>query len=412
MRIFLLLGLLCLPTFSLETWPRFRGSDGAGLSNTKLPTKLGEETLFWSSPLPGQGSSSPVVWQDKLFITSENRDQKTISLVCLDSQSGKSLWTKSLKVGDYHLHRYNNTAASTPAVSKDRVVVSWFDGKAQAAMVSAFDHDGNHLWDYNLGPFKSQHGYCLNPVIHKNALIVAPLHMGDGFVATISLSEGKLLWKKIYSGKKTSYVTPLVLSHSRGTEIVVSSHSHGIWALDFITGEETWSLPESMNHRTIVSPINLLTEKGPDKLIGVGCKNGTYLAVRPPKKHQGQAEIVWRMKGKTPYVPTPVSHGRTVFSLSDGGTLTALEAKTGEVKWTKELRANFYASPLIANNILYALTREGELVIAYLDAGYVEVSRNSRNPSPETKFTDATPAIAHQKIYLRVGNRIDCHGSK
>lgn len=177
-----------------------------GCSKTKLPTKLPKETLFWSTKLPGQGSSSPVIWNDKLFITSENRAQKNIRVVCLDALLGKTLWTQSLKVGESHLHRFNNAAASTPVVSAEHVAVAWFDGVAKTAMLTTFDHSGKKLWEKSLGSYESQHGFCLNPVIHKDVIFVAPLHQGEGSVVAISLHSGEEKWKRSYRGSKTSYV--------------------------------------------------------------------------------------------------------------------------------------------------------------------------------------------------------------
>ena len=414
MRFLLALLPLTLGAPAEENWPRFRGHEGSGLSSIKLPTKLSKDTLIWSAKLPGSGSSSPVIWGKKVFLTTENRDRQSVSLVCLNTISGKLLWERPLKVGAYRLHRFNNTAASTPALSGERVVIPWYDGVAKIAKLTAFDHEGKKQWDKNLGSFQSQHGFCLNPVIHEDAVVVASLHMGEGSVTSLSLADGKTNWKNTYDGggKKTSYITPLILSGSRGKEIVLASHSHGVWALNAKTGKEIWSLPESMNHRTIVSPFNLLPSKGEEKLIGAGCKNGTYIAVRPPKKVGEKAAISWRMEGKTPYVPTPVSSGGIFYSLSDGGDLFAIEAGSGKTLWTKNLRANFYASPLMAQNMLYALTREGELIIANLDKGYTEISRNPLSPSPGIRHTDATPAIARDRLFLRVGDRLDCHGSK
>jgi outer membrane protein assembly factor BamB len=168
-----------------------------------------------------------------------------------------------------------------------------------------------------------------------------------------------------------------------------------------------------MKQRTIVSPINVLagsTSKEP--LIAVGCKNGVYFAVSPPSEKGNSAEIAWHMKGKTPYVPTPVSNGKTVFALSDGGVLTALEARSGRVVWTQKLQANFYASPIIADGKFIALSREGLLITANVSDGYDELSRSSLSPGPESEWSDATPAIANGRIYLRLGSRIDCHGEK
>lgn len=407
--------LLILSLFGQDTWPRFRGENGTGVSSAKIPIELGENTLLWSAKLSGPGSSSPVIWKDKLFVTSENRDTKTVALLCLDAKSGKTLWSRPLAVGDYHLHRFNNTAAASPAVNDSTVVISWFNGTDNKAMLSAFDHSGTKLWDYEIGKVKTQHGFSLQPVIHQEQIVLAHIHMDDGFIATISAKSGKVTWKTRLqgSGEKTSYITPLVYKTSTGFEVVFASQAHGVVALDFTSGKEKWSLPGTMKQRTIVSPINVLagsTSKEP--LIAVGCKNGVYFAVSPPSKKRTSAEIAWHMKGKTPYVPTPVSNGKTVFALSDGGVLTALEARSGRIVWTQTLKANFYASPIIADGKFIALSREGLLITANVSDGYDELSRSSLSPGPESEWSDATPAIANGRIYLRLGSRIDCHGEK
>ena len=405
--------ILSLSAFSKETWPRFRGESGNGVSTAKIPTTLEKGNLVWSAKLPGPGSSSPVIWEDKLFVTSENRDKKTIALVCLDAKSGKTAWNKPLAVGDYHLHRFNNTAAASPAVNDKAVVVSWFDGIASKAMLTAFDHAGSKLWDYEIGNVKTQHGFNLQPVIHNDQVVVAHIHMEDGFVGALSVESGKETWKTKFkgNGEKTSYITPLVRKTNNGYEVVVASHAQGVFALDFATGKETWSLPGTMKQRTIVSPINVLAGSGSDDcLIAVGCKSGVYFTVRPPAKKGDAAKIAWRMKGKTPYVPTPVSNGKTVFALSDGGVLAALDAKSGNEKWAQQMQANFYASPIIADGKLYALTREGEMIIADISSAYKELSRCPLSPGPEAEWADATPAIAHGRIYVRLGARIDCFG--
>ena len=415
---------LCLPllfalfttAFPAETWPRFRGEDGSGVSAAKIPTQFNKESLLWSVKLPGPGSSSPVIWEDKLFVTSEDRDKKTVSLVCINAKTGKPEWTRKLSVGDYHLHRFNNTAAASPAVSADAVVVAWYDGKNEVAKLSAFNHSGKDLWTYEVGPQKSQHGINLHPVIHQDRVIVSHLHMNDVYIGAISLKTGKAIWKTPYAGegKKTSYVTPLVREKTGDKhEVIVASHSLGVVGLDFSSGKELWSLPDTMKQRTIVSPINVLAGSGSDDcLVAVGCKSGVYFAVRPPVTRNDKPLIVWKMKGDTPYVPTPVSNGQTVFTLSDGGALSALDAPTGKEQWKVKLQANFYASPIIAGGKLYALSREGEMIVADVSKGYQELSRSSLSPGPETQWADATPAIAHGKIYVRLGARLDCFGSK
>ena len=403
-----------------DSWPRFRGSDGAGISETKVPTELGEKSLLWSAPLPGPGSSSPAIWGDHIFVTGEDRERGTVNLRCLDAQSGKALWTKSLEVGEYHLHQFNNTASSSPAVNKDLVIVSWYDGAKKVALLSAYDHAGAPLWNYEVGPIKSQHGANIHPVIHEDRVVICNLHQNGGYVGAISVKDGKAIWKTPYPGDKTSYVTPLIRPVTRkngtGYEVIVASTSIGVVGLDLKDGKEQWALPGTMKERCIVTPIDVLQGSGSeDSLIAVGCKNGVYFTVRPPALKGSQMtspEIVWKMNGKTPYVPTPVSDGSTVYSLSDGGALAALDAHTGETRWTEQIPANFYASPLLIGGLFYAFSREGEMFVADVKNGYRELARSPLNPGPESKWADATPAASAGRIFVRIGSRLDCYGGK
>ena len=420
-RLSLLLSALVIGTsYGEDSWPRFRGGDGAGISDTQVPTELDEKSLLWSAPLPGPGSSSPSIWGNHIFVTGEDREKHTVSLRCLDARSGDALWTKNLEVGEYHLHQFNNTASSSPAVNKDLVIVSWYSGTKKVALLSAFDHAGKHLWDYEIGAIKTQHGATIHPVIHDDRVVICNLHQDGGYVGAISISDGKAIWKTSYPGDKTSYITPLIRKVQRpdgpGYEVIVASQGEGVFGLDLKNGEEQWKVPNSMKERTIVSPIDVLKGSGSkDCLIAVGCKNGVYFTVRPPAlkgDQMSEPEVAWKMEGKTPYVPTPVSDGTTVFSLSDGGALVALDALTGEEQWKEQIPANFYASPLLIGGRLYALSREGEMFVANVKKGYQEVARSPLNPGDESKWADATPAASSGRIFVRLGSRLDCYGSK
>jgi|MEHZ01.6.fsa_nt_MEHZ011632259.1_8 outer membrane protein assembly factor BamB len=407
--------LMAIPLMGLETWPRFRGEDGRGVSDAKVPTDFGQDTLKWSVPLAGPGSSSPVIWEDALFVTGEDREKGTVALICLDAKSGKSRWSQSLQVGSYHMHRFNNTAAASPAASADVVVASWFDGAKKVAMLTAFDHAGKRLWDYNVGAFKGQHGVNIHVDITEGRVIFGHLHQGDAYLAALDAKSGKEIWKTPCPGDKTSYVTPLVRKVDGGKEVVVSSQSMGVAGFDFATGKQRWVLPGVMKQRTIVSPINVLSGSGRNEtLIAVGCKTGVYFAMRPPESAEGEitrSAIVWSMKGNTPYVPTPISNGKTVFAVSDGGVLSALNAADGKEKWKEKLMGNFYASPLIIGGNLYCFSREGEMIVASVADGYKELSRSRLEIGPEAEWADATPAVAHDCLFVRIGARLDCYGN-
>lgn len=413
--------ILWVTTSAEENWTRFRGDHGAGLSKQEAPTALDKNSLLWSAALPGPGSSSPVIWENLLFVTSEDRKNQTINLSCLDATKGSAKWTQKLKIGDYHLHRFNNTAASSPAVDADKVVISWFDGAKSVAMLSAFDHSGKKLWDFEIGPLKSKHGANIHPVIHEDRVVICHLHLNGGYVGAISGKTGKAIWKTPYPGGSTSYVTPLIRLVTRpsgkGHEVIVAATSIGMVGLDLKDGKEQWAVPKLMKERCIVSPFDVLAGTGDENvLIAAGCKNGVYFTVRPPQLLKGDGwskpEVVWKMDGKTPYVPTPVSDGAIVYALADGGALAAMDSLSGELLWKEQLPANFYASPLLVGGKFYALSREGEMFVAKVGKSYQEIARSPLSPGPEVQWADATPVAVNGKLFVRLGSRLDCFGQK
>ncbi len=414
MKFLALLLLLISPGSSKEGWSRFRGDNGSGNSKIDLPIIFNQKTLKFSTQLPGPGSSSPIIWKSHLYITAEAPSGQDVYLICLDAHTGQKKWQAELPVRSYSLHRFNSKAASTPSANDHAVIVSWFNGDTKRTMISAFSHKGKKLWDYEVGAVKTSHGPSLQPIIHDNFVIFAHLHHKGGYVSALDLKTGQPRWKKEYPGSRATYVAPYIHQTESGSEIIAASQACGVISLDLLTGEEKWSLPKTFKHRTITSPINVL--EGTDSntpLIAVGCKNGIFFAAQPPNREKPKASIAWRMKGNTPYVPTPVSNGHTLFVLSDGGMLSALEAKTGNLLWKQSLQGNFYASPIISNQKLYALSREGEIIV--IDASkspkkYHELSRFKLTADPKHPHTDSTPAVSHHNIYLRIGSRIECHG--
>ena len=402
---------------SEEVWPQFRGANSAGLGGSqKVPVNLGKETLRWSANLPGPGSSSPVVWGERLFVTSEVLGEGRVALTCIDAKSGAQRWSKHLETGAYPTHKFNNLASGTPCVTDELVVVGWYDSANAHAILTAFSHEGDVVWKHDLGPFDSQHGVSLNLVAHDDRLIVGYVHMGGGYTGALSLGDGSRLWNVPNLGEgQTSYVAPLVreIAGTDKKEVVMVGESIGMIGLDFETGESNWALPGVFPARTITTPILLNSGSGSgDVYVAAGCKNNVYFAARMPRwddgKQMTEAAIAWSMEARAPYVPTPVSDGKTVFVMEDGGTLTAMVAETGTVRWQGKLLGNFYASPVLVDGKLYCLSRNGEMWVAEAGDEFKVLRTSPLNPPDDVTWTDATPAVAHNRLYVRMGSRLDC----
>lgn len=423
-RIGFLAGTVLLLTASWgradgESWPRFRGTHGAGVvAADHVPVRLAVETRAWSTPLPGPGTSSPVVWGGSVFVTAEDGEKGQVVFVCLDAVSGEVRWSRRVTVGDYHTHKMNNTAAATPCVSAEAVVFSWYDAEREVAVLTAFSHEGRKLWGYDVGRFRGSHGVNLHPVIHGNRVLIAHLHQDGGHVLALDAGTGRLVWKKDYPSpsRKTTYMTPLVRKRHSASgpewEVVVAATSIGVRGLNFEDGTELWSLPGVFKERCIVSPVDVLAGSGSShSLVTVGCKNNVFFALRPPEERGGQPEVVWRLEKNAPYVPTPVSDGQTLYVLSDGGVLQAVDPHTGAPRWQEKLPANFYASPLLIGGRLYGLSREGEMFVAEVRDGFKLLGTSDLEPGGEVTWSDATPAVAGGSLYVRIGARLDCYRS-
>lgn len=418
-----LLGALLLGSAigkELQSWPRFRGPDGSGVAaEQSVPVRLDANTRAWSVPLPGPGSSSPVVWGEKVFVTSEDRANGEVHLLCHHVKDGVQLWKRTVKVGSYHTHKMNNTAAATPALADDLVVFSWYDAQRKLAVLSGYSHEGKEKWTYDIGAFKGSHGVNLPPEIHDGKIVIAHLHQNGGEVVALDVKSGKRVWRKEYPMKspKTTYITPLVRERytkdGPRKEVVVAATSIGVRGLDFESGEELWALPDEFKERCIVSPVDILAGSGAkDSLVIAGCKNNVFFAVRPPDVKGGKPEVVWRLPRNAPYVPTPVSDGKTLYVLSDSGTLLAMDPTDGSIRWREKLPANFYASPLLIGGKLYCMSRGGEVFVAEVGEKFKLLATSSLNPGDEVTWADATPAVANNSLYVRVGARLDCYRRK
>ncbi len=353
-----------------QTWKQFRGNSATAVAGgQKVPVNLSKETLRWSVRLPGPGTSSPVIWGERLFVTSENREAGTVTLLCLDSLSGKLNWSREIKTGAYHVHNFNNLASGTPCATDSHVVLGWYDNETAHAMLTAYSHEGDELWTQDLGRFDSQWGVGFNPAASDDRVIVGNLHKGGGSVVAYRLADGKLLWSRPNPvGAKTSYAAPLIrnVHGSDAKEVVFAGELFGMVGVDFETGKENWSLPDAFNHRTITSPIIVKDDPATGEvLVTAGNKNNVYFAVRMPQVSEGNVatkpEKVWAMESRAPYVPTPAVADGVVYALADGGTLSVLDGTTGVVRARERLLGNFYASPVLVDGKLYCLSREGDM---------------------------------------------------
>lgn len=417
-------------------WPQWRGPSGLGVSaESGLPTTWSErENIAWSVPLRGLGSSSPIVWGDQVFVTSQigrvplsggphpalarddaalvarekplggRRDESSgtadrISLVVesFSRSDGARLWEYQLEArGPFPtLHEKHNLATPT-AVTGGELLFAWF-GTGQLV---ALDLRGGVVWSKHLGeeysPFDINWGHGSSPVLYKDLLILLCDHRSASYAIALEARTGKLRWKADRGKGRASYSTPLVIPGPRGDELLVNS-TERIDGYDPATGELLWHadaprqtpVPSAVFHDSLI----YLTR---------GYRNSPYLAIRPGGRGDVSAtHVVWRAPGGGSYAASLVAYEGLLYMTNDVGVLTCADTRTGERLWQTRLDGVFFASPVAADGKIYFVSQTGDTFV--VKAGRTpEVL--ARNPLGERLVASA--AISGGRIFLRSDSRL------
>ena len=383
-----------------QEWTRFRGPNGQGQSDTVLPAAWRESDYQWHVALRGIGHSSPVLWGERLFITSAEQQGAVRLLLCLDAASGKTLWAKEFPSGSHHVHLQNSFASSTPTVDADRVYVAWTTPERYT--VAALTHDGREAWQADLGKFTSQHGFGTSPIVYEDLLVINDDQDGESSLVALDRQTGSVRWRTQRRTKVVAYSTPCVYRGANGpAELIFNSEAHGITSIDPGSGKVNWET-DVFNQRTVSSPLvvgSLIVGS-----CGSGGGNANYLvAVRPGREPQ----LAYKIAKSAPYVPTSVAKGDLLFLWSDKGMLSCLDAPRGKIHWQKRIGGNYSGSPVRSGDRLYCISVEGDVVVVAASDQYELLGR-----VPLGEISRSTPAIAGGRIYFRTQSHLYCLAAK
>ncbi len=288
-----------------QEWTRFRGPNGSGQSEaTTIPATWNEGEELWKTALPGTGNSSPVLWGDKIFLTSANPSNGTRHVLCLSATDGKLLWKRDYPSEVHQIHRLNTLASSTPVVDAERVYCAW--STPEEFTLLALGHDGEPIWHADLGPFASQHGFGTSPILFEDLLIIANDQDADSFVIAVDPASGKTQWKvprEHLAEQNTCYATPCVYKpEGRPAELILCSRAHGVSSLDPRTGQTNWEA-EVLPRRAVSSPIVV----GPLVLATCGAGSGQNSVVAlEPYADGKQPKLAYHIEGTS----APMCHRR------------------------------------------------------------------------------------------------------
>lgn len=392
-----------------DNWTRFLGKNGTGTSTLKgIPVTWSPADYAWDIKLPGEGHASPVIWGKKLFVTSAlgtgQEGGRIRYLFCLDADTGEEIWSRTIGLSESHRHAKGSWASSTPAVDGERVYVAFAD--QEDFLLTAYDFDGRLLWRRNLGPFESQHGMGVSPVLFEDLVIIPNEQDGPSSILALDRASGETVWSTLRGtqAQGASYATPIIVQSKDGPpQLICCSRTMGVSSLDPRTGRLNWRT-EELPQRTVASPAY------GNGLIIQTCGQGgvgTFLvAVDPFPAVGGSADrVLYTRETNLPYVPTPIVYEDHLYLWNDKGTVCCVEIATGKNIWTHRVGGSTAttASPLCIDGKLYAVNEAGEVAVIAASPEYEFLGKTSLgDPS------HATPAVANGKMYFRTFHRLIC----
>ncbi len=414
LKVFLAAFIILLASVSQgQEWTRYRGPNGQGISQAKtIPVKWTEKDYNWKVNLPGGGHSSPVVWADKVFITSG--DQKTDHgfLLALRVSDGKILWQKQYSLTPYRPNPRNSYATATPVVDADHVYALWPTPKE--TILVALDHNGGEIWKRTFGGVHCQHGAGSSPIVFNDIVVFTHEHEDsskDAQSAWIAIDRktGQTRWKlDRKTSPKTSYSTPCIYSPPTGErQLIFTSLAHGMTGVDPNTGTVVWELSSAFISRVVSSPVI-----AGELLIGTcgDFSSGKRLIAIRPSATDKTAESTEAYKiddSSMPYVPTSLAQAGLLFTFHDRGYVSCLRSATGELLWREKPAGTFFGSPVCVDDKLYCITTNGDVVVIKATPNYELLAVN-----PLGEKSHSSPAVAGGRMYHRTSSHLISIGPK
>jgi outer membrane protein assembly factor BamB len=431
-RLLLILAAAGLELSAADNWPQFRGpqSNGAVADDPRLPdTWSATANVMWKTDIPGIGWSSPVVWGDRIFLTSvisavapespkkglyfggnrENipADEHRWMVYAVDWRTGKIVWEREVHRGvPRSSHHLKNTYASeTPATDGERVY-AYFGNLG----MFVFDMDGKPVWKQSWGPFRTRYGWgtAASPVLHKERIYVVNDNDDGSFLVSLDKRTGKQIWR-VDRDEASNWSTPYIWENERRTEIVTTG-SKRIRAYD-LNGKVLWELG-GMSSIVIPTPFSqlglLFVTSG-----YVGDSTRPVFAVRQGARGDislkneaaSNESVAWSLPQAGPYNPSPLVYGDHYYTLLDRGIMTCHDARTGREIYGKQridqAASAFTASPWAYNGRIFALSEDGDAFVIQAGPEFKVLGKNSLD-----EMCMATPAIVRGSLIVRTASKL------
>lgn len=418
-----------------QHWAEWRGPFYNGMARGDAPTSWSDTTnIKWKTEIPGRGHSTPIIWGDKIFLTTAIPTGKTpppapvedqgaqqggrrggpgggaganiehrFELMCIDRKTGKVVWQKTARVATPHegYHRtYGSFASNSPATDGRHVYVS-FGSRG----VFCYDMNGKLIWQKDLGVqmrMRLQFGEGAAPVLDRDKIILTFDHEGDSFLVALDKRTGKELWRSPRD-EQSSWSTPLIIEHAGRRQVIISA-TKKVRSYDVQTGKVIWEcaglgsnvIPAPIHHNGVVYVMS-------------GHRDPKLMAIRLGKEGDltGTDSVLWSHTRGISYTASPVLHDGKLYVVTDSGQVSCFNIATGE-PYFHQVRLprayNFKASPVGANGKLYLATEDGDVVILKMSDKLEVLTTNKL----EDQVFIASPIIIDGELFLRSQNHLYC----
>ena len=378
-------------------WARWRGPSGQGLVGTGgyVDRWSATENIRWRTPIPGSGNSSPIVWRDRIFVTTAYEQGDRISMLAFDRGTGKRLWETFAPEGrSARAHQKNGYASATPSTDGQRVYVS-----LGSRGLLAVNMDGTIAWHVEVGRVNNYHGPAGSALLYKDRLILFQDSQGDAFIAAYDARTGKQLWRT-QRNATVGWGTPIAIRVDGHDEVIVNGQNR-VCGYNPDTGTELWSC-NGPTFEVIPTPV-----VGHGMVFCSSGRAGPTLAIRPGGKGDVTGtHLVWSTPRGSPFVPSPILHDGLLYMVNDMQSIgTCFDARSGETVWQERLgvakREGFSASPIGVDGKIFFTNDDGETFV--LRAGRKFELLHVNNIGERML---ASPALVDGRWYMRTDGHL------
>jgi outer membrane protein assembly factor BamB len=406
-------------------WPQWRGPDFNGMARGDAPLKWSDtENIKWKAAIPGRGFSTPVVWGEKIFLTtaiptgktgnlsSEGRhpnggaganQEHQFAVLCLNRKTGQVIWQKVAKTVVPHegYHRMYGSFASNAPVTDSKHLYAFFGSRG----IYCYDLDGKLMWEKDFGVrmrMRNEFGEGTAAVVHDNTLILNFDQESDSFIVALDKRNGKELWRQSRD-EVSAWATPLVIEHGGRQQVVVNA-TKKVRSYDLQSGKVIWecgglglnAIPAPVYHEGILYAMT-------------GHREPKLMAIKLGKEGDltGTDAVLWSETRGLSYTPSPVLFDGKLYALTDNGMLSCFDAKTGTPYYHRTRLPkpyNFKASPVGANGKLYLASEDGDIIVVKMGEKFEVLATSTL----EDQVFIASPVIVDGDLYLRGQNTLFC----